>query len=199
MATDDAIQEHVAHVIKVWRKNKGMSQADLAEKLDMHQSAVAKIENMDRKIDFSTVVRIAEILGIPWQELKTEVPNEKDKLHKSASVYLMRINAVHKQISSLQSDRYSLDLATKHLKHRVKKAIESGDFPASIDASEVLNGLVNASEVINRLTPSKLDQRDIFLSVDAVRHLRHALSNEPNEFIPLNQIELQVTDYLDNL
>lgn len=55
-----------------------MSQSTLAEKVGMHQTAIAKIENGERRIDFATVVRISDVLGIPWDEFNINTPTENE-------------------------------------------------------------------------------------------------------------------------
>lgn len=78
MNSDEQIRDTAARVIHSWRIRKEMSQSALAEKLGMHQTAIAKIENGERRIDFATVVRIADILGIPWEEFNVSAPTDFD-------------------------------------------------------------------------------------------------------------------------
>lgn len=88
MSNEGQIQSHVANVIKEWRKTRGMSQAALADKVGMHQTAIAKIENNERRVDFATVAQIADVLDIPWQELHFEKPNKLVELREGVDAYL---------------------------------------------------------------------------------------------------------------
>lgn len=80
MNSDEQIRTTAARVIHAWRLRREMSQSALAEKLGMHQTAIAKIENGERRIDFATVVRIADVLGIPWDEFNVSAPTESEVL-----------------------------------------------------------------------------------------------------------------------
>lgn len=88
MDTDEQVQEVAARVIKGWRQRKGMSQAKLAEQIGMHQTAIAKIESNERRLDFATAVRISKILGIPWEEFDVAAPSDLDKTINSLAKFL---------------------------------------------------------------------------------------------------------------
>lgn len=89
MNSDDQIQEIASRVIKGWRTQKQMSQAELASQLGMHQTAIAKIESGERKIDLATAVRISRILEIPWQEFNTEELTEVEKVIRALNKFVM--------------------------------------------------------------------------------------------------------------
>ncbi|SFJ76883.1 Transcriptional regulator, contains XRE-family HTH domain [Amycolatopsis sacchari] len=60
----------LAEVLREYRKAKGLSQADLAQILNLDQSYVSKIENGQRQVrDLETLVRIAQQLNISPNEL----------------------------------------------------------------------------------------------------------------------------------
>lgn len=92
MNSDDQIRTSAARVIHAWRLRREMSQSTLAEKVGMHQTAIAKIENGERRIDFSTVVKIADALNIPWDEFNVSAPTEFEVLiqHFSKFVHATR-------------------------------------------------------------------------------------------------------------
>lgn len=89
MDNDEQIQEVTSRVIKGWRSRKKMSQAKLAEELGMHQTAIAKIESGERRVDFATVVRISKILGIPWEEFDINTPTELEVLIRHFSKFVI--------------------------------------------------------------------------------------------------------------
>jgi len=56
-------------LIKAWRKYKGLSQTDLAEKLGITQAAVAKLECPDNSPRVDTMERVAAALSIEPEQL----------------------------------------------------------------------------------------------------------------------------------
>lgn len=103
MDAESQIYAHTAQVIRKGRKRQGISQATLAEKLGMHQTAIAKIENNERRVDFATVMRISEILGIPWSEFHLETPNDEDKLEEIATRILHSTDNITEVSNSLSN------------------------------------------------------------------------------------------------
>jgi transcriptional regulator with XRE-family HTH domain len=55
-------------LLKLLRIEKGLSQTDLAERLEMPQSYVSKYETGERRLDFVETVQICEALGIGIEE-----------------------------------------------------------------------------------------------------------------------------------
>jgi transcriptional regulator with XRE-family HTH domain len=89
MNSDEQIQDIASRVIKGWRTRKKMSQSTLAEKLGMHQTAIAKIESGERRIDFATVVKISDVLGIPWDEFNISSPTENEVVIQHFSKFVI--------------------------------------------------------------------------------------------------------------
>lgn len=86
--SDDDIYQHLGNTIRTWRKEKGLNQAELGEKVGLHQTAIAKIERNERRVDFAVVVRIVEALDIPWEAV---VGGEKaDPLGKALADYVVQ-------------------------------------------------------------------------------------------------------------
>ncbi len=54
----------LARAIRLQRNRKGMSQVELAERLKMPQSQIARIETGERDIRLSTLAQIARALGL---------------------------------------------------------------------------------------------------------------------------------------
>lgn len=59
----DRYQILIAELIRI-RKDKGLTQAQLAKKLDKPQSYIAKIEAKDRKLDILEFVVLCEVLMV---------------------------------------------------------------------------------------------------------------------------------------
>ena len=63
-------QALVAYLIKR-REKAGLTQAALAERLDVYQSLVARLESGQRRVDVVEFIELAEILGFdPGKALK---------------------------------------------------------------------------------------------------------------------------------
>lgn len=102
----------IALKIKNARKNKGISQKDIAEKLNMSQSAYAKLENGFTKIDISRLVVISEILEVD--------PNEFIQIHEGKT-----FNFNNNQITNGPNENFysgmkeAYETMIKHLKEEV--------------------------------------------------------------------------------
>ena len=59
---------HFGERIKYFRKERGLSQIDLSEKLNISQSAYAKVENGRTVLDVDRLLQIANFLGIAIQD-----------------------------------------------------------------------------------------------------------------------------------
>ena len=78
--SETQVEAHVGRTIRRWRVKRGWSQKELSEELGIHQTAVGKMENAAQRIDFGTVVRIAEVLDIPWDSLRPEKSDNRQKV-----------------------------------------------------------------------------------------------------------------------
>ncbi len=58
----------LADALIAWRKDRGLKQADLAERLGKQQSFVTKYETRKRRLDFVEVVAILDALGVSVEE-----------------------------------------------------------------------------------------------------------------------------------
>ena len=82
-------KQSMGDMIGTLRKEKGMTQKDLADRLNISDKAVSKWERNVAFPDTATIPRLAEILGISVEELMNAktIPEYR---HKGAS-YLMNI------------------------------------------------------------------------------------------------------------
>ncbi len=53
----------VASEMKKLRKNKRLTQSDVAKKIDMPQSMIARLENGSRGMNFDSIGRVASVYG----------------------------------------------------------------------------------------------------------------------------------------
>lgn len=69
-------EKMMADIIASRRKELGMTQKDLAEKLNITDKAVSKWERGIACPDTATIPKLAQILGISLEELMTSKPTE---------------------------------------------------------------------------------------------------------------------------
>lgn len=81
--------QSMGDMISTLRKEKGMTQKDLADRLSITDKAVSKWERNLAFPDTATIPGLAEILGISVEELMNAKPIPESR-HKSAS-YLLHI------------------------------------------------------------------------------------------------------------
>ena len=67
----------IAHLREL-RKAQGLTQTDLAERLDSVQSFIAKTEGFERRLDILEFVRICEAIGLKASDVICEFENRFD-------------------------------------------------------------------------------------------------------------------------
>ena len=67
------------------RKRAGLSQADLAQKLDRYQSVVSSIESGGRRVDVVELLDIAEVIGLDVHALIDDLLSTSKTSHHVAS------------------------------------------------------------------------------------------------------------------
>ena len=81
---DKSIHSHLYHQVigrlRSKREGKGVTQAQLADKLGVNQNFISKIETCDRRLDLIELRQICQVLGISFVDFVTEV--ERDILSK---------------------------------------------------------------------------------------------------------------------
>ncbi|MDQ7831286.1 MAG: helix-turn-helix transcriptional regulator [Desulfovibrionaceae bacterium] len=58
-------------IVRAWREHLGLTQAEIARRMDVTQSAVDQLERPDRALRFSTRKRLAEAMGIAVEQLQS--------------------------------------------------------------------------------------------------------------------------------
>ena len=69
MANDQQFLETLGERIRELRKAQGMTQEDLAERMDVTQALIASYESARRSIPLRKLCLLADIFGIPIQEV----------------------------------------------------------------------------------------------------------------------------------
>lgn len=178
MLDESFIQANTAAVIRNWRKVRGMSQSALAEKLGVHQTTIAKLENNERRIDFATVVQIAQILDIPWleflQEPKSELEQIIEAVDSLVSLWDTWIMTLQRQVGDMRNHASSMSgLLTR---------IEGFEIPE--DLEEPLQALVLRAAQLHRSFVDLMPSLDAFDSakekLNEVRDLRTEIGRRIN-------------------
>lgn len=103
------------------RKERDLSQMDLADKTGLSVSYVSMIENGRRKVSLDALIRIANILGVTVDEMlngnqmynPTEYQTDMDLLLADCSNYEKRIiYEVAKAVKTILRDNYELSKAS---------------------------------------------------------------------------------------
>lgn len=92
VSAEEEIQASTAETIRTWRNFRKMSQATLAKKLGTHQSSIAKIERNERHPDFATVARIAQVLEIPWDELRATPKSQLESTIETVAALINQLD-----------------------------------------------------------------------------------------------------------
>jgi len=124
--------------IAKWRKEKGLTQEELAAKLGVSAQAVSKWENDISCPDISLLPQLVRVLGVTADELLTGKTNEvvlvPEKERKSIDELTLRIF-----VNSADGDKVKVNLPMT----LVKIALELGIDVAPKYADRELNGLRN--------------------------------------------------------
>jgi transcriptional regulator with XRE-family HTH domain len=78
--TDDALALAVARAIRAERVRAGLTQAQLAERLDLHPATVSQIETLARRVYIDEMPRICDALGITLDQLLFRAPDDARRM-----------------------------------------------------------------------------------------------------------------------
>lgn len=67
------------HFIKEWREFRGLSQEELAERIDSTKTSISRIESLETGYTQDTLEAIADALGTHPANLLTRLPNDDDR------------------------------------------------------------------------------------------------------------------------
>jgi transcriptional regulator with XRE-family HTH domain len=79
------LRETLANNIKTFRKEKGLSQEELAEQCGLHRTYIGSVERLERNVTLSTLEVLSKTLGVTVSELLTnrESPSNNLAIGKS--------------------------------------------------------------------------------------------------------------------
>lgn len=75
--TEDKLKEYFANNLSHYRKQLGLTQTELAEKLNYSDKSISKWERGDGLPDLSVTARIAEIFGLTVNDMISEKPRKR--------------------------------------------------------------------------------------------------------------------------
>lgn len=84
----------MGEIISTLRKEKGMTQKELAEKLNITDKAVSKWERDVACPDINTLTKLAEILGVSLDELMNSKSKPTSKNRKTQEIVNLVLKAV---------------------------------------------------------------------------------------------------------
>ena len=70
--SSDSLRAVLADNIKTFRRKKGVSQEELAERCGLHRTYIGSVERHERNVTLSTLEVLASTLGVTVPELLTE-------------------------------------------------------------------------------------------------------------------------------
>ncbi len=100
--------------IREIRKRKGMRQDDLADKLEVSNTYISKLENGKKQITIKQLEKVAEALGVELTELLKE--EERIQIKDDEWVYLF--GELKDQGLSPDEVRFLVEIAKKHIKDK---------------------------------------------------------------------------------
>lgn len=63
------VMKHIGTTLKTLRKEKGMTQRQIAELVNMHRSNYSKVESGERELSLEAISKIAQYFGLTVDEL----------------------------------------------------------------------------------------------------------------------------------
>lgn len=76
----DISQKRLADLLRRAREDKGLSQEEVASKLDIPRPAISQFENGNRRVTALELARLAKLYGRPLSFFAQEEPRNSDRL-----------------------------------------------------------------------------------------------------------------------
>lgn len=83
--SSDSLRTVLAANIKTFRREKGFSQEELAERCGLHRTYIGSVERHERNVTLSTLEALASTLGVTVAELLTVSSSPSDNLRMGKS------------------------------------------------------------------------------------------------------------------
>ncbi|MBU7319526.1 helix-turn-helix domain-containing protein [Paenibacillus oleatilyticus] len=97
------LAEHVGAKIRIFRKNRGLTQEKMGEMAEIPQSYIGGIERGEKNVSLDTIERIAAALDIDPSELfKSYYKSTKDQLEKDKILDSISISLSNRTITEIE-------------------------------------------------------------------------------------------------
>ena len=94
MENNTEINKIIAKNLVYYRKEAGLTQAELAEKINYSDKSVSKWESANGAPDVYTLMQLAELYGVTLNDLvRAEEPEKKEKRPRNSRVWIMLLSS----------------------------------------------------------------------------------------------------------
>ncbi|MBQ7913282.1 MAG: helix-turn-helix transcriptional regulator [Clostridia bacterium] len=94
MENNSEINKIIAKNLVFYRKEAGLTQAELAEKINYSDKSVSKWESANGAPDVYTLMQLAELYGVTLNDLvRTDEPEKKEKRPRNSRVWIMLLSS----------------------------------------------------------------------------------------------------------
>lgn len=106
-------ENNLGEKIRQLRKSRGLTQEQLAEKLDIDNKHLSKIENGDHKPTYKLILKLAEVLQINIYDLSNQTAHKEDD-----KTYIKSLKILNSAKNKKEKEYYleALKLAQKGLR-----------------------------------------------------------------------------------
>lgn len=118
--SSDELESRIVRKFRDARTALGWSQAEVARRLNergvnLHKSAIAKIENGTRSLDLETTMRLCDVLGVKWEDVyqSAETPEERAQSYIERS--LLQLQETQEQLKSAFDNIRTVDTTIWHV------------------------------------------------------------------------------------
>ena len=94
MENNTEINKIIAKNLAYYRKEAGLTQAELAEKINYSDKSVSKWESANGAPDVYTLMQLAELYGVTLNDLvREDLPEKKEKRPRNSRVWIMLLSS----------------------------------------------------------------------------------------------------------
>lgn len=97
-----SIFEHIGARVRMLRKNRGFTQAVLAEKIDVPQSYIANIERGTKNISLEMIEKISNALNLPPDQLFKNIERSSASFEKDRKIDAVVASLESRSIDEIQ-------------------------------------------------------------------------------------------------
>jgi transcriptional regulator with XRE-family HTH domain len=141
------MKKAVFEIIKEIRKDKNISQVELAKKLNTTQSYIAQVESGNRKLSQKSLQKIFKALNVPDDEILSILSDENFKLVK-LSEFIIRNKKDLKNLSEHIFLPYRLSYELVFIKRELSAIDKEPEFYAYIMPDDSMSPEINEDDIL---------------------------------------------------